>query len=207
MKIQKYTFWAVFFLIFNGLTYAGSKNNGSVITKNDTQNKEVRFYTSLLHRHQNFFGEAFSFQGIEAGAIVNPNFFLGIYGAAFASNLKVEIDQTPMFVNIWQTGLTIGQIYKKENFLHPGWLINTGYFSLVSDDSEIKLFNPVNPAIKEYGIVVSPEIYAEINVSRWMKFRTGLAYSFYAYQSQSAISKSDLQNVSINFGFSFGRFN
>jgi len=193
-------------LIFRCNLNAQDKNNQITVNTTDSQIKKVQVYGSLLHRHQNFFGEAFSFQGIETGVILNRNLFLGIYGAAFASNLKVEIDQTPMFVNIWQTGLTVGQIYLEERFLHPGWLVNAGYFSLVSDDSEVKLFNPVNPAIKENGIVFSPEIYAEINVARWMKFRTGLAYSFYAFHSQSAISKSDLQNVSINFGFIFGRF-
>jgi hypothetical protein len=47
--------------------------------------------------------------------------------------------------------------------------------------------------------------FAELNILRWMKFRTGLGYSFYGFKDQSSVSVSDLQNVSINFGFLFGK--
>ncbi len=111
-----------------------------------------------------------------------------------------------MYIFIWQTGLSIGRIYNNKNILHSGWQIKAGYFSLSGDDKNFKIFKPIDPIITIVGLNLSPEIFAELNISKWMKFRTGLAYSFYSFENQSVIRKNDLQNISINFGFMFCKF-
>lgn len=90
--------------------------------------------------------------------------------------------------------------------MHTGWLINAGYFSLWASETDFQFFNPNNPQITINGLILSPEIFAECNIAKWMKFRTGLAYSFYSFEDQKTITKEDLQNISVNFGFIFGKF-
>jgi hypothetical protein len=69
------------------------------------------------------------------------------------------------------------------------------------------LFQATNPKVNLNGLVLTPQVFAETNLTRWMKFRTGISYSIYSFEDQSIIHKSDLNNVSLTFGFIFGKFN
>lgn len=206
-SLSKILFIIVFFLLSYTPILSQSSNYQTLFGNKDTLVKEIRFYGSLNHRHQDFFNKAFSFQGIEAGAIFNHKIFLGAYGSTFATNLTTKINNNNMYVFMWQAGMSLGRIYNHQKALHSGWLLNVGYFSLVGDDTDFGFFKSNEPQLSFGGLVISPEVYAEINVASWMKFRTGLAYSFYSFEDQSQITKNDLQNISVNFGFIFGKFN
>jgi hypothetical protein len=185
---------------------AQNKKYEFLFNKNDTLIKDCSLYLGLQHQHQDFFNSAFSFQGIEVGAILNHNFVVGLFGATFVSNLNVELVNNPIYVNIWKTGIIVGQINNSLNVLHTGWSISIGYFSLVYDEKNFKLFNSSNSSIRIEGLVLSPEVYAELNVAKWMKLRTGLAYCFYSFENQTLVKTKDLQNISLNFCFIFGKF-
>ncbi|OFX85138.1 MAG: hypothetical protein A2W99_07040 [Bacteroidetes bacterium GWF2_33_16] len=205
MNVLKYFLVLIFIFSFYSLK-AQNRNYEFLFNKNDTLIKDCKFFAGLQHQHQDFFNKAFSFQGIEVGAILNHNFVIGVFGATFVSNLNVELANNPIYVNIWKTGFNVGQINNRLKVLHTGWMVNVGYFSLVYDDINFKLFNSTNSSIRIEGLILSPELYAELNVSKWMKLRTGLAYSFYSFESQTLVKTKDLQNISLNFGFIFGRF-
>jgi len=207
MKRLKFIFLILNVLIVVSGLKAQKDNYQSLFCKNDTLIKDARLYGCLLHQHQDFLNKAFSFQGIEGGIIVNHQLFVGAYGSSFASNLEAGLVNKPRYVFVWQTGLSIGRIYNEKSLLHSGWQIKAGYFSLEGDDSNFKMFKAGNLVMTVDGMILSPEIFAEVNIVKWIKFRIGLAYSFYSFENQSIISKDDLQNISVNFGFVFGKFN
>ncbi|MGB4840879.1 MAG: hypothetical protein WBP08_17870 [Saprospiraceae bacterium] len=177
-----------------------------ILNNKDTVIKDVRLYGGLLHQHQDFLNKAFSYQGIEAGVVLNHKLLLGIFGGTFISNLNVNVAGNSLYMNIWKSGLVVGNVFRESKILHTGWLFNIGYFSLEHDNSNFELFNPQKSSAKINGLILMPELYAELNFAKWMKFRTGLAYSLYSFENQTLIKKKDLQNVSLNFGFIFGKF-
>jgi hypothetical protein len=174
--------------------------------KTKTTETDLLFYGGLQHLHQDFFNNAFSFQGVEAGILLKNSIIVGIYGSAFVSNLEVEIADNPMYMLINQGGFSGGMVRNNSRLLHSGFLLSAGYFSLAGDRNKLPLFRIAEHEIAISGLVLSPQVFAELNVSSWMKFRTGLAYNFYNFGNGSMIAKSDLENFSINFGFLFGKF-
>jgi hypothetical protein len=179
----------------------------SVFGKNDSINAKTSYYGGFVHQHQNFFDQAFSYQGLEIGVLLKNKFITGIYAATFISDFNTEIEEKPMFIRMSQAGAMVGGILKNQGILHVGWQLNTGYFSLNAEPFDSKENFSGNSDIFINGLVLSPQFYAEINLSDWMKFRTGLAYNFYFFEDEPSFEKYDIQNFSLNFGFIFGKFN
>jgi hypothetical protein len=199
-------------LILFGLSFAIRLNAQKIEfeyahKKHDSIISDLKFYVALTHQHQDFFNKAFSFQGIETGLIINHKLFIGAYGSTFVSKLKAKLGNNPLYAFIAQGGFLVGAVYNDSKVLHAGWLLNMGYFSLKGDNFNFDIFKAQDIPIKVDGIILSPQIYAELNATKWMKLRTGLAYSFYSFENHSVITKSDLQNISFTFGFIFGKFN
>jgi hypothetical protein len=177
-----------------------------LLNSGDTIISDIRFFGGLTHQHQDFFNKTFSFQGIETGVLLNHKLLLGVYGSAFVSNLEVELETKSMYFSISQMGLVFGTVHNDLKLLHTGLLLNLGYISIVGDDSKVALFKKVNSLIDINGMVLSPQAYAELNFTKWLKIRMGIGYNFYSFEDQSRISKSDLQNVSFTFGLFCGKF-
>jgi hypothetical protein len=165
---------------------------------------KASLYGGLVHQHQNFYGRAFSYQGVETGVYLRHHYLMGIYASTFVSNLRAE--RVPLFVNMRQAGLLLGAGTDDRKFLHAGCLMNLGLFGLKADPGNFPVFRPSHPSLELSGWVLAPQLYAELNVSGWMKLRTGLAYSFYGYADRPIAQKSDLQGLSMSFGFIFGKF-
>lgn len=178
----------------------------NVANDKDKTSVDITFYGGLMHQHHDFYSKAFSFQGIELGAILYHNFILGAYASTFVSILDVKIGTTPMYLQMWQSGAVFGVMMNSSKFASEGFLLNTGYVSIVGDDSTFSLFKKVNPQVKTGGLVLTPQFCVEMNFLKWMKCRIGIAYNLYLFRNQSLINKADLQNFSLNFGFLFGNF-
>ncbi len=166
----------------------------------------IVIYGGLLHQHQDFYHKAFSLTGLEACAIVNHQLFLGVYGSTFVSNLKVENAGSFQYVHLWEAGLTFGTSMNDSNFFHPGFILNAGYVSLSQDQEDFSMVRNADPEIRMAGMVLAPQIYGELNITKWLRFRTGLSYGVYAFDDQGLIKETDLQNVAFDFGFIFGAF-
>lgn len=175
-------------------------------SKAESPGKNLTIYGGLTHQHQDFFDQVFSFTGIETGVLLKRNFLFGAYGSSFISNLKVEISNSKKYYYLEQGGFVFGINTNSQKLLHAGLLLNIGFFSFIGNSSAFSVFDTQSPSIKISGMVNTPQAFAELNIFKWMKFRTGLGYSFYSFNSHSVISKSDLQHVSLNFGFLFGKF-
>jgi hypothetical protein len=173
---------------------------------NSEPSADLTYSAGLTHQHQDFFHTAFSFTGVEASAIVNHQFSLGVYGSTFLSNLKVENAGNPLFLHAWQAGLRFGASMNDSKFLHAGLSLNAGYVSIAGDHHDFSVFRRADPEIEISGLAIVPQLYGEMNATKWLKLRMGIAYDIYALKDRSWIRKSDLQNVSFNFGFIFGNF-
>jgi len=205
MKL-KYIYGILFFvLLVNCRLHSQNNSYEYLLNRKDTFINDIRLYGNLFHQHHDFFNKAFSFQGVEAGISINHKLFIGLYTSFFVSNLEANISNKTMFVWIGQGGLSVGKVFNYSKVLHSGCQLNMGYFELIADKSDIALYSVGNPVAKINGMVLSPQIFAELNITRWMKLRTGLSYNFYSFEDQSLINKDNLQNISLNFGFVFAK--
>ena len=165
-----------------------------------TEKSGIKLFGNLYHQHHNFFDKAFSFQGLEAGVMTKRNFFLGLYGSCFVTNLKTEINHKVQFTWIGQSGVNVGYIFNVRKNIHPGVQLNTGIFSLRKDEKNFGLFQSSSAELKLTGLVISPQIFGELNITDWFKIRTGLSYNFYSYKDHTVIKTSDLNHMSFTFG-------
>ena len=116
-------------------------------------------------------------------------------GSKWSLPLPSSLASTPLFPSL---------IVNKHNIDLTHYLICR---EKIADETDFGLFSSKNQSIKLNGVVVSPQVFAELNVVKWMKLRTGLGYSIYFYKGQSNIPKSELNNLFISFGFIFGKLN
>ncbi len=175
-------------------------------TQVETTKRDFTFYGVLIHQHENFFREPFSFQGFETGLLVHNKFTLGAFASTFVSNLMTEFSGNPLYVSMGQGGIFAGRITGGKKVLHTGYLLNLGYFSLSGDDNRFPVFRSGNPSVRIRGWMASPQLYAEVYTARWMKIRTGIAYSFYFPVFQSGSLPGNIGGFSVSFGFLFGKF-
>jgi len=164
---------------------------------------KVKRFVTLYHQHHDFFGKAFSFQGIEAGIIAKQSQYLGLYGAFFASNLKTEINNNIQFVWIGQLGVNTAYVFNKKSRLQPGCQMNMGIFSLRYNADNFRLFETGQASFKLNGLIVSSQIFSELIITKWFKIRTGLSYNFYSFKYNLMIKRSDLNHTSFTFGLVF----
>lgn len=180
---------SVIILLFVCTVYSQETNHSANIT----------YCAGLTHQHKNFFQKPFSYTGLEVSAIIHHHFMFGIYGSTFLSTLTVETATIPLDLFIWQTGMLFGISTPDTNLFLAGLLFNTGYISVIGNKKS-------DPEIRNCGLVWVPQVYGELNVSKWLRLRIGAAYDFYKLTDKSYIATSDLQSISFNFGFVFGRF-
>ena len=196
----------VLLLISTSTLKAQESNYEYLFKKGDTLITDIQYYGGFTHQHHDFFNKAFSFQGIETGFIFNRSLFAGVYGSTFVSNLEVEMVPRKMYFSLAQAGLVLGVIYNSPKFIHTGLLLNIGYLSIVGGNEPFPLFIEPNPGINISGAVIAPQAFAEVNILKWLKVRTGIEYNFYRFEDQSVVTRNDVQNVSFTFGFFFGAF-
>jgi len=172
--------------------------NDSLVIKN-----KVKPFVMLYHQHHDFFGKAFSFQGIEGGVIVQRNLYLSVYGAFFASNLKAKVNNDIQNVWIGQGGVNAAYVIRPENRFHPGCQLNMGIFTLRHDADNFGLFETGNASFKLNGLIVSPQIFGELIVAEYFRIRTGLSYNLYSFKDNLNIEPFELNNFSFTFGLVF----
>jgi hypothetical protein len=176
-------------LLFICATYSQETNHSADIT----------YCAGLTHQHKDFYHKTFSYTGIEVSAILHHKFMLGVYGSTFLSTLTVETGNNPLDLFMWQAGLHFGISTPDTNLFLAGMLLNTGFVSAIGNRSS-------DPKIRGYGVVLVPQAFGELNIFKWLRLRIGVAYDFYNLLDTEYIARSDLQCISYNFGFVFGRF-
>jgi len=200
LQIMRYVKTAILLILLNAAQvclFAQDRGDSS------GPGNKVQLFGNLYHQHHNFFKKAFSYQGLEGGIVVQKSLYLGIYGVFFASDLKAEINNTAQQVWIGQGGINAAYIFHQKSRIHPGCQMNIGLFSMRYDKDSFGLFETGKAASKLNGLVLSPQVFGELNLADWFKIRTGLSYNFYWYKNHSEIQTSDLDHLSFTFGLVF----
>lgn len=180
------------FLLYNTVIQAQSL---------ETENK-LRPYINLYHQHHDFFGEAFSFQGLEAGTHISAHLFGGLYASTFASNLQASVNNTMQYVWLGQCGILCGWLFTPQKKLHTGAQLNAGIFSMKTNGSDFG-WSDINLLQNDLnGFTLSPQVFAGFTIAKWFELRAGLAYNFYLHNNQ-LYNCNDLNHLSFNFGFVF----
>lgn len=145
--------------------------------------------------------------GVEAGVIFNRMFVCGAYGQGTTGNFGIRY-YTGDIHNIMfgEGGLFAGYITQYAKPIHFGGLLKIGYISLVADDQEMKLFKDVDPVAEDGGMVFHPEFFTETNITKHIKVRLGLGYSFNSLDKESVICNKDLDSWTMNLSILAGNF-
>lgn len=175
---------------------------GQKISESPTHSHR-KLYATLYHQHHDFFDKAFSLQGLEVGFIFHKKFSIGLYGSCFVTNLKAEINNKQQYIWLGQSGMHLGYIHNSEMKIHPGFQLNTGVFSLRADKNNFGLFETNRATFKLSGLVISSQIFGELNLTAWFNIRTGLSYNLYTFKDSPIIQPSDLNHLSFTFGMVF----
>jgi hypothetical protein len=173
---------------------------------NSNRRISVEYCGALTHQHQDFFGKAFSFTGLECSGIINHHFLAGAYASSFLSTLNVEVAGNPLYLYLWQAGLSLGILTNDSTMIHAGVLVNAGAISAYGNPVDFSVIKGREQETEMTGLVLAPQGYGEINITGWFRTRVGLAYDVCIIDNQPRIKGTDLRNISINFGFVFGTF-
>lgn len=165
--------------------------------------QDKSLFVNLFHQHHDFFGKAFSLQGIELGTYLNQNLVVGCYGSCFASNLQAVIAQTNRYSWMGQYGLLGGYLFSPDRKLHTGMQISAGLFSLRTDEKNFGLFERAVGSQRVNGFVYSPQLFGELCLNKWLTIRTGFSYNLYQYHDKTLVQPSDLNHLSFTFGLLF----
>jgi hypothetical protein len=193
-----YLFALALTIIFPHCLYSQEPNSKPIVL--------VEYCGALTHQHQDFFGEPFSFTGAECFVIINHHFLGGGYGSSFLSPLRVEGAGDPLFLYLRQAGLAMGVSTNDSTMLHAGALLNVGAMKLYYSSTVFSLLKRPNVQTQRTGLVITPQAFVELNLTRWFRTRVGLAYTLCVIDTLPQVRGADLQNFSLNFGFVFGTF-
>lgn len=197
-SIQSFLFGLVLTVILPVYLYSQETNSNRRLP--------VEYCGALTHQHQDFFGKAFSFTGLECFVVINQHYLAGAYASTFLSTLSVEVGDNPLYLYLWQTGLVTGISTNDSNRVHAGVLANVGAITMHYNSTDFSVLNWSEQETKRTGLVLVPQGFVEINLTRWLRTRVGLAYDFCVIEKQPQFNGTELQNISINFGFVFGTF-
>lgn len=203
MRPFRHTITLLIALVIHYRLHAQPHPRAYTSEKTDSVYTPIRTYAGLTHQHQNFFGKAFSYQGIELGVQIRRRVILAAYGATFVSTLAVERANNPLFIYLGHYGLVIGVEQDTKKWVHVGGLVNMGYFSMIANGADFKLLRAENPDFRRSGLVTMPQVYAGLTATNWMQFRIGMSYSFYWYDEHPVVTPSDVDNIALTFGFIF----
>lgn len=175
-----------------------------LLKKEEGSKNSWKPYAGLTFQH--LYVKTNTMPGIEAGLTLNNNFLVGIYGQGTVGNFSHEYEGNISHIIFGEGGLVAGYITEPGKTLHFGGTFKLGYMSMVADDQEIKLFSDYEPIAEDAGVVYHPELFSELNVSKFMKVRLGAGYSFYLLNNENIICNQSLDSWTLNLGIVVSNF-
>jgi hypothetical protein len=191
---------ASFFILSN----AQDSNYESIFNKDSGKKNLWKPYAGLTFQH--LYVKTNTMPGVDLGVSINNNLMVGIYGQGTVGNFSHLTNDVLYNIMLGEGGFLVGYVTKPNKTLHFGGTFKLGYVSMVADDEEIKLFNDFEPVAEDAGVVYHPEIFSEINVSKFMKVRLGAGYSFYLLNDESIMCNQTLDSWTLNLGIVFSNF-
>lgn len=189
-------------LLYTYCSTATAQTYQCIACKDINAIQSLKPYAAFTHQHQDFFGKAFSFQNIETGIRLNNTLHIGLYGGIFASNLQAKVHTQYRYVTACQAGITFNKVFNPNKLLHTGYGVSAGYFRFITGEGKLSPFQNIDTGAVN-GLILSPQVFAELNITRWLSFRPGLSYNFYSVENNAEVTAGDISNIALNFGFYF----
>lgn len=168
------------------------------------QNNKPKVYAGLSLKHLAV--KSNTLPGIEAGVVLADHLYAGVYGMGTAGNFSVITPSDTLNVMFGECGLSLFFTDRPTALLHFGGGLRLGYVSLHAADKEIKLFEAVDAVAEDNALVYHPEVFAEVNLTRFSKVRIGAGYSFYLFEQENILCNKDLDSWTMNLGIVFSNF-
>lgn len=139
-------------------------------------------------------GEMATSSGGGGAVLFNYNCYFGFYGLNLTSNIlqenmyiqyhdPINNPLPPMYKNLQllfeSSGTWIGYINNHNRLVHWGASLKAGQGTLALYDKDSK-YDRTEYLFKDKVFVASPEIEAELNITRWCKLNVGVGYRFVA---------------------------
>jgi hypothetical protein len=175
-----------------------------LLNKENNPRSLWNFYGGFTFQH--LYVKTNTMPGLELGVVLNRNFMMGAFGQGTVGNFSHLHNTENYSVMLGEGGIMAGYVTEPFKTLHFGGTFKVGYVSLVADDEEIKLFSDFEPVAEDAGVVYHPEIFSELNVSRFMKIRLGAGYSFYLLNDESILCNTELDSWTLNMSLVFSNF-
>lgn len=123
------------------------------------------------------------FPGGGGALLINQQFFFGGYGLGLANaslhrNVEVNgVRYDRLRTNFGHGGFWLGYIHQAEKLLHFGLSSRIGWGELALYDDRFD-FDQYDYLARDIVFVFSPQIEAEINLTRWFKMNAGVGYQW-----------------------------
>jgi hypothetical protein len=123
------------------------------------------------------------FPGGGGALLINQQFFFGGYGLGLANaslHRDVEVNGVRydrLRTNFGHGGFWLGYIHQAENLLHFGLSSRIGWGELSLYDDRFDYYQ-YDYLARDIVFVFSPQIEAELNLTRWFKINAGIGYQW-----------------------------
>jgi len=203
MKKLIFAIFCVFLSLFGS---AQNPDYTTVFEYKQGEKIKPKFYGALLFEHQSLITN--TKPGLEIGFLFNNAFFAGIYGMGTSGNFATQINGMLSNNMFGESGVVLSYAIASNKPCHLGGSFRLGYVSVVGDDEEIKLFDDLSErnVVEDNGFTFHPEIFGELNLSKYAKIRLGVGYSFYSFADEKPICNKTIDSWTMNLGIVFGNF-
>jgi hypothetical protein len=176
--------------------------------------KSVNAYGAISNKFTFIRGEYANMAEIYGGVFINHRLLLGISGAAVTNDIKVpqKFLTEPgrdLSYEYAQFGLITEYVFFSNRVVH----FNVGLFSgagmTVQYERNHDDWDEENPDFdndENFFYVFEPNIQAEVNVFRWMRFSPGISWRKSFGSDGLGMSDGDITDMSYNVTLKFGKF-
>ena len=150
---------------------------------------------------------SFGFSSGGGGAIIiNQKLFIGGYGLKLAPVIEKDLildgqDYKDLEINFKHGGFWVGYIHDFRKLVHFGGSAKFGWGNISMDHAGLP-----GGGFEDHVLVITPQVEAEINISKWFKINGGLGYRMVTSVNDNVFSQSDFNSPVGSISFMFGWF-
>lgn len=201
MQLLKYLFILIFFIAIPFVSQA--QDDFEHLLKD----RKIRFSIfvgplfELSSVHNNI---GFSTGG-GGGVLLNQTLYIGGYGMKLAPVIGTDVtinnvnyDNLEIAFN--HKGLWFGYIHNYRRLIHFGASTKLGWGNIRLNDPQLP--NPYEDNV----MVLTPQVEAEVNISKWFKVNLGLGYRIVTGVNESVLTSGNFNSPQLTVGFLVGWF-
>ncbi|NJO01938.1 MAG: hypothetical protein HC880_09820 [Bacteroidia bacterium] len=140
------------------------------------------------------------------GAVLLNHFFVGGYGVGLANDLQRDIDGEAMYLDFGHGGLWLGYDFNANKLLHLTLSSKIGWGNLALNEDDGFRNDDFGNDIEDQVFVFTPELAAELNVTRFFKVSVGGGYRLVSNVDLHSFKSRDFASPVGTLTLKFGWF-